>query len=259
MKVIHSIALLAIILTSLDLLAASPIPAEKPAPQTGNGDGHGNGSSFRPADSNLSLRYPAPAQFGSYGTISAWINLDDPASASGAILSAGSPDAGWVLLQVAGKKLSFLLQRGVKPYVGDGECYLNLSTPIDSWAPGSWHHIAAAWDARGPSQSLAAIFIDGQLVEERNTVSLAEGWGPEILFVGSSSANASAPRIAGTIDDVAIFPFAVPPDQMPAVMGGNAAGAALYSNFESGSDAEDLRPTSDDAAARAESRAKWSK
>lgn len=259
MKLIHSIATSAMMISIVNLHAAPSIPAESPVPETVSGEGHNNGSGFRPGQSKPSLRYPAPAQFGSHGTFAVWINLDDPSAATGALLSGGSPDTGWILLQIAGGKLSFVLQRGVKPFVGENECYLNISAPIDTWTPNSWHHIAAVWDARGPGESLAALFIDGQMVEERNNVSLAEGWGPDALFVGSSSASAGAPRITGTLDDAAIFSFAVPPDQMAAVLGGDMAGAALYVNFESSFDAEDLRSSSDDAAARAESRAKWSK
>jgi|GEM_PF-1192382 len=257
MKIIHTIASLAIILTTVGLYAASPIFAEDPVPPIGNNPGHEDSSGFRPNENKLPLRYPAPSLFGSHGTFAAWINLDDASTASGAILSAGTPDTGWILFQIDGGKLTFVLQRGVKPFVGEDECYLNVSTPIDTWVPGSWHHIAAAWDARGPSQSLAVLFIDGQMVEERNTVSLAEGWGPETLFIGSSSASAPAPRIEGTLDNVAVFPFAVPPDQLDAVMGGNPSGAALSLSFEADAEAEDLRPSPDDAAARAESRAKW--
>jgi len=259
MKLIHSIASSAMILTIINLAAASSVPAEVPVPQTGTGTGHGDGSGFRPAESKPSLRYRAPSQFGSHGTFAAWINLDDPSTASGAIVSAGTPDTGWMLLQIAEGKLTFLLQRGVKPFVGEDECYLNISTPIDTWAPGSWHHVAVAWDARGPGQSLAALFIDGQMAEERNTASLAQGWGPEMLFIGSSSASAAGPRIAGTLDNVAVFPFAVPPDQMNAVLDGDLTGAALFADFETDSDAKDLRLSPDDAAARAESRAKWSR
>jgi len=259
MKTLHSLASSAVIFTIASLDAAPTIPADSPVPQTASGEGHHGGSGFRPGDSKPPLRYAAPAQFGSHGTFAVWVNLDDPSAATGALLSGGSPDTGWILLQIAGGKLSFVLQRGVKPFVGENECYLNISAPIDTWVPNSWHHIAAVWDARGPGQSLAALFIDGQMVDERNTISLAEGWGPEAIFVGSSSASAGAPRITGTLDDAAIFSFAVPPDQMAAVLGGETAGAALYVNFESGFDAEDLRSSSDDAAARAESRAKWSK
>lgn len=258
MKLFPIIASTFVVVTA-SLHAGQVVPAEAPVPKVGSGAGQGNGSGYRPGDSAPSLCYPAPDQFGAHGTFSAWVNLDDPASAAGSLFSAGTPGTGWLLLQIAGGKLSFLLQRGTKPFVGEGECYLNLSTPTDTWAPNSWHHIAVVWDARGPSQSLAALFIDGQMVEERNTVSLAEGWGPEVLFVGSSSANASAPRIAGSIDQIAIFPFAVPPGQVASVMSGDAAGAALFMDFESGSDAEDLRLSSDDAAARAESRAKWAR
>lgn len=245
------------ILTILGLHASSIIPAESPTPVTGAGGGHDGSSGFRPADSPQTLRYPAPELFGAHGTFSAWVNLDDPASASGTIFSAGTPDTGWLFLQIADGKLSFLLQRGVKPYSGEGECYLNASTPIDGWAPDSWHHITVVWDARGPGQSLAALFIDGQIVEERNTVSLAEGWGPEVLFIGSSSANAASPRIAGSLDKVAIFPFALPPDQVTQMFAGEPAGASLFIDFESGFDAVDLRSSPDDAAARAASRAQW--
>ncbi len=258
MKVTQALASTAIIVTINSLHAAPGVPAEVPTPENGIVDGYENSSGFRPDAGQHALRYPAPPELGSYGTVSAWVNLDDPLTASGSVLSGGNPGEGWVLLQISEGKLSFLLQKGVKPFAGDGECYLNLSIPLDDWEPGTWHHVAAAWDARGPGQSLAALYVDGELVEERNTVSLAEGWGPEVLFVGSSSASAAASRIAGTIDGVAVFPFAVPPNQITALMEGDYSGAALATDFESGFDAQDFRQNQDDAAARAESRAQWS-
>jgi len=174
MNLIRILPLSAILLTPIGLQAAS-VPAEAPAPEIGNVVGHNDGLGFRPGESKLSLRFPAPEQFGAHGTFSTWINLDDPSSAAGAILSAGTPDSGWILLQVADGQLTFVLQRGVKPFAGADECYVNVSVPIDTWDPGSWHHVAVAWDARGPGQSLVALSINGEVVEERHTANLAEG------------------------------------------------------------------------------------
>lgn len=259
MKALPIVASSAVMLTILGLNAASVVPAESPVPSVETSEGHTNSAGFRPLGNMPPLRYPAPENFGSYGTFSAWVRLDEPVTANGALFSAGSPDAGWILFQASGAKLSFLIQRGTKPFAGEGECYLNLSAPIDGWTPGSWHHVTVAWDARGQGQSLAALFIDGQMVEERNTASLAENWGPSTLFIGANSANASAPRIAGSLDQVAVFPYAVPPGQIAALLDGNATGASLFVDFEYGPDAKDLRPSSDDAAARAESRAQWAR
>jgi hypothetical protein len=257
-NLLNSMIILPLALFGGSLLASTLVPAEIPAPSAGDAAGYEASSGFRPADGRPALQYPAPPQFGAHGTFSAWVNLDDPMSASGPLFSAGTPDDGWLLLQVDEGKLTLLIQRGVKPFGGDGECYINMSAPIDSWTPGSWHHVAAVWDYRGPGQSLVALFIDGEIVEERETATLAAEWGPDMLHIGSSSASAATPRVPGTLDAVAVFPFAVTPEQVTGLLSSEADGAALYLDFESGTDARDLRGSVDDAAARAESRAKWS-
>lgn len=240
------------------LVAAPVVPAEIPAPPAGDVVGHEASAGFRPVDGKPALQYPAPSQFGAHGTFSAWVNLDDPMSAAGPLFSAGTPEDGWLLLQVEQGQLTLLIKRGVKPYGGDGECYINMSAPIDSWMPDSWHHVTAVWDYRGPGQSLVALFVDGEIVEERETATLAAEWGPDMLQIGANSANAVTPRVAGVLDGVAVFPFAATPGQVTGLMSSDAAGAALFVDFESGADARDLRGGVDDAAARAESRAKWS-
>jgi hypothetical protein len=240
------------------LVASTIVPAEIPAPPAGDVTGHDGSIGFRPMDGKPALQYPAPLQFGAHGTFSAWVNLDDPMTAAGPLFSAGTPEGGWLLLQVNEGKLTLLIQRGVKPFGGDGECYINMSAPIDTWTPDSWHHVAAVWDYRGPGQSLVALFVDGEIVEERETATLVADWGPEMLQIGSSSASAAAPRVPGVLDGVAVFPFAVTPEQVKGLLSSAAEGAAIFLDFESGMDARDLRGGVDDAAARAESRAKWS-
>jgi hypothetical protein len=240
-------------------VTASPVvPAEIPAPPVEDAAGHEGSAGFRPAEGQPALQYPAPAQFGAHGTFSAWVNLEDPVSASGPLFSAGSPEDGWLLLQVDQGKLTLLIQRGVKPFGGEGECYVNVSAPVDAWTPGSWHHVVAVWDYRGPAQSLVALFVDGDIVEENETATLAAEWGPDMLHLGSNSASAAGSRINGMLDGVAVFPFAVTPAQVTGLLSSEAEGAALYLDFESGTDARDLRGSADDAAARAESRANWS-
>jgi hypothetical protein len=240
------------------LLASMIVPAEIPAPPAGDVAGHDGSIGFRPMDGKPALQYPAPPQFGAHGTFSVWVNLDDPMSASGPLFSAGTPEDGWLLLQVSEGKLTLLIQRGVKPFGGDGECYINMSAPIDAWTPDSWHHVAAVWDYRGPAQSLVALFVDGEIVEERETATMAPDWGPEMLQIGSSSASVATPRVAGVLDGAAVFPFAVTPEQVKGLLSSEAPGAAIFVDFESGMDARDLRGGVEDAAARAESRAKWS-
>jgi len=258
MKKIYWLILAITTLPIRGLWAESIVSAEHPAPEV-RGDGYQATPGFRIDASQPALIYKAPPAFGAHGTFSAWINLDDPASASGPVFSAGSPESGWMLLQVGEGRLTFLLARGVKPYSGEGECYLNLSAPIDAIAAGRWHHIAVVWDANGPAQSLAALFIDGEVVEERPTTTLASGWGPETLFIGASSANAKAPRLSATLDSVGVFAFAAPPDQIRELAAGKVEGASLFIDFGNGCEAQDLRASDDDAAARAEARARWSR
>lgn len=258
-KVIATTIFVPFVLLFGSIADAQPVTsAHAPAPRPEAGIGLKGSSGFRPSDSPTTLRLPAPDQFGAHGTFSTWISLDDPASASSTVFSGGTPGEGWILLQIDNQALTLLIQRGERPFSGDGECYINVSVPIDSWAASEWHHLAVSWDYQGPDQSLVVLFVDGEIVEERMTATLAADWGPETIHIGSNSANAAAPGLEGVLDNVAVFPYAVTPGQVEKLLSSDVEGAALFLDFEAGTDASDLRNTVDDAAARATARAQWS-
>lgn len=239
------------------LSAQSIVSPEKPIPTGFASTGHSDERGFSPRLSKYPLRYPAPENYGSSGAFAAWIQVDDSSAADGTIFSAGNPKDGWILLQVSEGKLIFLIQKGEKPFQADGECYVSVSTPISSWDAGSWHHVAVAWDAKGPNQSLVALWIDGESVEERQNATLSASWGPSTLFIGANSASAAAPKMAGTIDEVSVFAYAPTNEDILGLAKGDARGASLFVDFQNDADAMDLRAGKDDSAARAEARAKW--
>jgi hypothetical protein len=256
MKSIHHI-LTATLVFPCALLAQEMQPVQPPSPSALVSGGHGSGQGFRPKSSPILLQHLAPREFGASGTFSAWMALDDPSSASGAVFSAGTPAEGWILMQIDEGKLNLLIQKGEKPFQKAGECYVNLSIPISDWSSDSWHHVAVVWDAQGPNESRVATFIDGKLMENRSTLTLAPSWGPAKITIGANGARANNPKLEGVFDDVAVYGYPLDEKGVAELFKGNPTGAALYLDFEQGYQAIDRRGGADDAAARAASRAKW--
>ena len=255
MKTIHT-TLVATLSVTCALLAQEVPPVQSSSPNALVSNGRGGGQGFQPKASNNMLQHLAPQEFGASGTFAAWIQLDDPSMTSGAVFSAGIPAEGWILLQIDAGKLNFLIQKGEKPFQNAGECYVNLSVPISDWSPGSWHHVVAVWDAQGPNESLAGLFIDGESVEERTTTSLTPAWGPEKITIGANGAQAKSPKLEGVFDEIAVFGYPLDADSVAELVKGEATGATLYLDFEQGFQAVDRRSGADDVAARAAARAK---
>jgi hypothetical protein len=258
MKSIHT-TLTAILVVPCALLAQDIPPAQAPAANALVAGGRSGSPAFQPDAVSAMLQHSAPPEFGASGTFSAWVRLDNPATVSGAVFSAGSPATGWILLQADAGKLTFLIQKGEKPFQAAGECYVNLSVPISDWKPESWHHIVAVWDAQGPSESLVGLFIDGKSVEDRATTTLAPAWGPEKITIGANGAQANTPRLAGLLDDVNVFAYPLDAEAIALLAKGETKGAALHLDFDKGFEAEDCRGGVDDGAARAAARAKRAK
>lgn len=197
-----------------------------------------NGNGYQPK-AGRPLAYPLEMMDTGAGTVSFWVRLDGASTAAQGLplLSSGSPPNTWFYLFLDKGRLGVLFQKGVKPFTGLGEFYLNNSVDVADWAAGSWHHVAFSWVAAGPGESVFSLTLDGKVREEKSNVSLAGGSPLESVTVGANSARRDSVATSVTLDELKIWNLPLRASQVQEVKEGKdpeAGSLVLSVDFERG-------------------------
>jgi beta-galactosidase len=84
---------------------------------------------------------------------------------------------------------------------------------------GRWHHVAGVYDGRKLS-----LYVDGQLDAFVPTIAVTRiNTNKDSVCLGMNSGNPKANEWNGLIDDVRIYSYALPPEDIKAIHGGQGA------------------------------------
>jgi len=131
------------------------------------------------------------------GTIAAWVRLPDSATGSRWIVSRGDNRDAWLTLTADDRGIAWMTRVGRAPHAQAGEGYFSLQSPWPSEDGGTrWVHVAASWEAIDAGTADVAIYLDGQLAEQRAGVpwprSLPSG---PVVIGGNSASSAATPAV----------------------------------------------------------------
>lgn len=166
------------------------------------------GSAAQFTGKGVALQYPSGLLHSNAGTLEMWVRPEQAASAIdlAPLASMGRPgaDTPWFLVSLAKGKLGFLMQKGAKPFDKEGEFYASLSVDVADWKAGEWHHLAVAWVAGGPGQSVVKIYTDGALRDARFNLNLSTTPQSSDFGLGVNTASVQGPRFTGLMDEVRV-------------------------------------------------------
>lgn len=174
------------------------------------------------------LRLPAVANISpEAGTLAVWVAFDEDGAAApprylGCVY--GSGPEGWhhsrFSLYAAGGRMQLSL------WSDDGRTQA-IAAPIDDWAAGSWHHVAATWtglDGRG--QGAVQLYLDGREAARADHVPLKISQLGEYLDIGRDS-DGSPDYAAGLLDELYVLSRAASPAEIAAAAARPASQAPL--------------------------------
>jgi hypothetical protein len=204
-RLLRLFALLAATLPCAPLAPAAEVEAASGKPELAPGK---FGSAALLTGSGAPLVYPEGLLHSNAGTIEMWVKPEQPAAAIelAPLASMGNPgpDSLWLLVSIAKGKLGFLMQKGAKPFSREGDFYASVAIDVADWKAGEWHHLAVAWAARGPGQSVVKVYADGALRDARYNLNLSPEARSARLGFGVNTAALQGPRFLGFVDEVRV-------------------------------------------------------
>lgn len=150
-----------------------------------------------------------PSEIGLKGRIECEFNLSAaPEAIQDAVLfSFGDKNPDWMIARISEGYLYLYRTRGTSPYNRPGDAWSKLQVDVrELIEPGLWHVLVLEWDGTaGDGQGRMSISLDGQVIDERNDLTIPAVDLADTLMIGGNVRAINNGRFPGSIDQVRVY------------------------------------------------------
>ena len=166
------------------------------------------------------------------GTFVGWVNLDKDSNDyfNGVVMSVGSKQPDYQVLAFRDNLLRFYRQKGASPFTGSRQAWSKIETDPAPWRAGEWHHLALSWSVGEDSRAAVQIYLDGALQEARYNEKYLPLSGSPILGFGYATESFNTPRLAGVLDEMAMYNQPLLSDEIAVIYQRGLTGKPLESH-----------------------------